>query len=141
MGLQVFDDSYIHILKTFKTKLILFLTVRARSIIFCMLYHVEGLQKAAKVLKVWDLGSKFVPNKPFFLLVCNTSLLKTLWEKEKLLVTSNFSFSYSVFLSFGQPSSIFIKRHLKTLSVWKSLEFVIWERVKLIGLGLLRNPG
>ena len=28
--------------------------------------------------------------------VCSTSLLKTLWEKEKLLVTSNVSFSYSV---------------------------------------------
>ena len=26
-----------------------------------------------------------------------TSLLKTLWEKEKLLVASNFSFSHSVF--------------------------------------------
>ena len=33
------------------------------------------------------------PNKPWFLRVCSTSLLKTLWEKEKLLVTSNFSFS------------------------------------------------
>ena len=30
-----------------------------------------------------------------------TSLLKTLWEKEKLLVTSNFSFSHSVFYLFG----------------------------------------
>ena len=30
-----------------------------------------------------------------------TSLLKTLWEKEKLLVTSNFSFSHSVFYQFG----------------------------------------
>ena len=29
--------------------------------------------------------------------VCSTSLLKTLWENEKLLVTSNFSFSHSVF--------------------------------------------
>ena len=38
------------------------------------------------------------PNKPWFLRVCSTSLLKTLWEKEKLLVTSNFSFSHSVFL-------------------------------------------
>ena len=28
-------------------------------------------------------------------------LLKTLWEKEKLLVTSNFSFSHSVFSLFG----------------------------------------
>ena len=32
------------------------------------------------------------PNKPWFSCVCSTSHLKTLWEKEKLLVTSNFSF-------------------------------------------------
>ena len=31
------------------------------------------------------------PNKPWFLCVCRISLLKTLWEKEKLLLTSNFS--------------------------------------------------
>ena len=37
------------------------------------------------------------PNKPWFLRVCSTSLLRTLWKKEKLLVTSNFSFSHSVF--------------------------------------------
>ena len=30
-----------------------------------------------------------------------TSLLKTLWEKEKLLVTSNFFFFHSVFYPFG----------------------------------------
>ena len=41
------------------------------------------------------------PNKPWFLRVCSTSLLKTLWEKEKLLVTSNFSFSHRVFHPFG----------------------------------------
>ena len=29
-----------------------------------------------------------------------TSLLKTLWEKEKLLITSNFSFSHSAFYPF-----------------------------------------
>ena len=40
-------------------------------------------------------------NKLLFLQVCYTSLLKTLREKEKLLVTSNFSFSHSVFKSFG----------------------------------------
>ena len=34
------------------------------------------------------------PNKPFCLRVCRTSLLKTLWEKEKLLITGNFSFLY-----------------------------------------------
>ena len=37
------------------------------------------------------------PNKLWFLRVCSMNLLKTLREKEKLLVTSNFSFSHSVF--------------------------------------------
>ena len=41
------------------------------------------------------------PNKPCFLCVCSTNLLKTLWEKEKLLVTSNFSFSHSIISPFG----------------------------------------
>ena len=49
------------------------------------------------------------PNKPWFLRVCSTSLLKTLREKEKLLVTSNFSFSHSVFYPIGELSAIFIK--------------------------------
>ena len=35
-------------------------------------------------------------------------LLKTLWEKEKLLVSSNFSFSHSAFYPFGYLSAIFI---------------------------------
>ena len=49
------------------------------------------------------------PNKPLFLRVCSTILLKTLWEKEKLLITSNFSFSHSVFYPFEELSAIFIK--------------------------------
>ena len=49
------------------------------------------------------------PNKPWYLRVCRTSLLKTLWEKEKLLVTSNFSFSHSVSYPFGELCVIFIK--------------------------------
>ena len=49
------------------------------------------------------------PNKPWFLHVCCTRLLKTLWEKEKLLVRSNFSFSGSFFYQFGELSAIFIK--------------------------------
>ena len=40
------------------------------------------------------------PNKPLFLRVCSTSLLKTLWEKEKLLIMSNFSFLHDVFYPF-----------------------------------------
>ena len=49
------------------------------------------------------------PKKPWFLRVCSTSLLKTLWEKEKLLVMSNFSFSHSVCYRFEELSAIFIK--------------------------------
>ena len=54
------------------------------------------------------------PNKPLFLHVCSTSLLKTLWEKEKLLVTSNFSFSHNVFCLFGELSAIFINLELSS---------------------------
>ena len=37
------------------------------------------------------------PNKPWFLRVWRRSFLKTPWEKEKLLLLSNFTFSHSVF--------------------------------------------
>ena len=42
-----------------------------------------------------------LPHNDTFWRPWETSLLKTLWEKEKLLVTSNFSFSHSVFYPFG----------------------------------------
>ena len=45
----------------------------------------------------------------FHVSTAKLSLLKTLREKEKLLVTSNFSFSHSVFYPFGElNSAIFI---------------------------------
>ena len=47
-----------------------------------------------------------LPNKPWFLRVCVTSLLKTQWEKEKLLVTSKFSFSQKVFYPSEELSTI-----------------------------------
>ena len=49
------------------------------------------------------------PNIPLFLLVCSTNILKTLREKEKLLVSNNFSFSHSVFYPFAELNTIFIK--------------------------------
>ena len=55
--------------------------------------------------KMWH----YVVNQPLFLRVCNESLLKTLREKETLLVTSNFSFSHSVFYPFGELSLNFVK--------------------------------
>ena len=42
------------------------------------------------------------PNKPWFFHVCSTSLLKTLWKNEKLIVMSSFSFSHCVFYPFGK---------------------------------------
>ena len=58
--------------------------------------------------------------------------MKTLWVKEKLLITSNLSFSHSVFLPFGWNFSYFHQTWnccLQTLSVWESPKFVVWERV------------
>ena len=75
------------------------------------------------------------PKKPWFLRACSGSLLKIPWEKEKLLVTSNFSFSHSVFYPSGELSAIFTTNRncrLQTLSISKSQEFVVWERVNKI---------
>ena len=58
-------------------------------------------------------------NKPTLLTLSHTSpgfylsaeqvFLKTLWEKEKLLVMSNYSFSHSGFYPFGKHPTIFIQ--------------------------------
>ena len=70
-------------------------------------------------------------NKPWILHVCSTSLLKKTVGKGEMLLTSNFSFSQCflpvlrTFSHFHQVQNC----HLQTLSVWKSLKFVIWERV------------
>ena len=75
----------------------------------------------------WEISIYYiVPNKPWFLSVCGTSLLKMLWKKEKLLETSNFSFSYSIFYTFGE---LFC---LQTLSVWENLKFFVLEWVNSI---------
>ena len=49
------------------------------------------------------------PHNDTFWRPWETSLLKTPWEKEKLLVTSNVSFTHSVFYPFRELSDIFIK--------------------------------
>ena len=54
-----------------------------------------------------------------FLCVCTTSLLKTLWEKEKLLLMSNFSFSHSVFYPLGKLSVIFIKFEIVSCQIFQ----------------------
>ena len=65
------------------------------------------------------------PNRPWFLRVCSTSLLKTAWEKEKLLVTFPTVFS-TRFVNFLPFSS-----NLK-LSSAKSFSL---EESKLYGFG------
>ena len=70
-------------------------------------------------------------NKPWFLCVCRTSLLKTLWEKEKLLI-EQFLLYLQCFLPFRRPFHHFhqtLSCHQQTLSLRKSLNFVVWERV------------
>ena len=74
------------------------------------------------------------PNKLLFLCVTSKSHLKTLWEKEESLVNSNFSFFPKCFLPFPRELSTFYIKfknyHMQFLSVWKSLKFDLWERVR-----------
>ena len=51
------------------------------------------------------------------------------WEKEKLLVMSNFSFSHSVFYPFGKLSAIYVKFEIvvcKLFQFERVLKFVVW---------------
>ena len=66
-------------------------------------YELFTKQKNSSLVKMNPL-----PNYFLFLCVFCTSLLKTLWEKEKLLVMSNFSFSHSVFNPSGEFCCKFI---------------------------------
>ena len=69
----------------------------------------KAFQIRSQVLGLQRISFNPFPNKPWFLRVCSTGLLKTLWEKEKLLVTSNFSFSHSVFYPYENFFAILIK--------------------------------
>ena len=66
--------------------------------LLCKILEIAALGKYGWVLSP-PLYNPF-PNKPLVLRVYRTSLLKTPWEQEKLLETSNFSFSQSVFYPF-----------------------------------------
>ena len=63
--------------------------------------------------------------------------MNTLWEKEKAVITSNFSFSHSVFNPFRGPSRIFIQFEIV---VCKVFQFDIWEGVKTVSSALDWNP-
>ena len=104
-----------------------------------------NLQLLPNLLKLCRLNrfkiEFFIPflKKLLFLHVCRTSLLKTLWEKEKVFVTSNFSFSLSVFWQFGELSAIFIKLkncHLQTFSIWTNLKFCNFVKLYRFNIAL-----
>ena len=66
------------------------------------------------------------PNKPWFFRVCSISLSKTLGEVE---IARNEQFLlFPVFSTYLENFAPFSCR-LQTLSVWKNLKFVVWERV------------
>ena len=75
---------------------------------------LEGLQTICLQCNKIPLYFYPFPNKPLFLRVCSTSLLKTLWEKDKLLITSSFSFSHSVFYPFRGLPTNFVKLKLSS---------------------------
>ena len=62
------------------------------SVVVCSFFEFETVSK----LFITEWVNPF-PDKPWSLRFCSTSLLKKTTENEKLLVTSNFSFSHSVF--------------------------------------------
>ena len=115
--LKVRENSVLYILNKIENATLLFFGQNSRKEFFLFLFfHFNPF-----------------PNKPWFLRVCDTSLLKTLWEKEKLLAMNKFSFFPTMFLPVWRT---FCHFHLiwncclHTLSVWKGLKFVVWERVK-----------
>ena len=73
------------------------------------------------------------PNKPWFSCVYGIMILKILWEKEKLLVTSNFSFSHSVFYPLDNFLPLFINKFkivvCKLVQFERVRELEVWERV------------
>ena len=80
---------------------------------------------------------------PWFLHVCSESVLKTMWKKEKSLVTSNFSFSHSVFYLFRELSAIIIKFEIvfcKLFQFGRVQSLPFGKRLKVLYLKLISEP-
>ena len=70
-------------------------------------YFSFSFSRFPNLLTIQDINP--FPHNDTFWRPLETSLLKTLWEQEKLLVMSNFFFSHSVFYQFEWLSAIFFK--------------------------------
>ena len=76
---------------------------------------------ASKGVIVWEWVNTFTNKPEFFTL-----------GKGEFALNEQFFYSQNVFYPLGELSAIFIKLkscHLQTITVWKNLKFVIWERV------------
>ena len=96
-------------------------------LLFPQCFQKASLLGLLKVGTVWKRVNPF-PNNPWFLCTCSSSLLKTLWEKEKLLIThaQHFLFVPTVFTTL---SAISIKFKIVACKVF---HFV---RVRICRLG------
>ena len=85
-----------------------------------------------KELKIKKFGRHNpLPNNPGFSQPSGRSLLKTLWEKEKMLVASFFSFFYSIKEKLQNLSPIkIVICTISMLSFWQRLMFVTWQTDK-----------
>ena len=106
----MFTNVFLHRLRTIKTWICLlqggFVTLSAHQLSSSSVCIKSANLTGQAAVKCPLSKDNFVIK---FLRICRISLLKTPWEKEKLLVTSNFSFSHSVFQPFGELSTISIK--------------------------------
>ena len=97
-SLQVTKSSHFILVEITRSRKFLFNKKEKKLVEVFLQRQILGLHhKEPLITSTFNL----FPHNDTFWRPWETSLLKTLWEKEKLLVTSNFSFSHSVFYPFG----------------------------------------
>ena len=88
---NIFQDLFNKILSQQLTHNRSYISVKQYFICCLLMFSMIWVNQSAKCCHLVSVN--LFQNKPWILCVCSTSLLKTLKEKEKLLVTSNFYFS------------------------------------------------
>ena len=105
------------------------------------IYLFTSIIKCNYPFQMFAVGKKNNPfqNKPWFLRVCSTRLLKTLWEKGEIARNEQFLLFLQCFLPYLSTVYHFYQLtncRLQNLSIWMSLKFVVWEKVKNIARSL-----
>ena len=86
--------------RNFSLKFIYSVTIYLLLIIFTKSYGFRSKFQKCFLRRFQRKGLNPFPNKPWFLRVCRVSILKTLWEKEKLLVSKIFLEGVGVHIQF-----------------------------------------